>query len=164
MAACASCGRSNSEDARFCSGCGVELSPALPERRKLATLLFCDLFGSTSMGERLDVESVRELMFRYFHAMRAAIERHGGTVEKFAGDAVLAVFGVPVTHEDDALRALRAAAEMRERLAKLNDELESRFGARLVVRIGVNSGEVVAGDPSAAEALVTGDAVNVAAR
>ena len=100
-------------------------------------------------------------MARYFEAMRAAIERHGGTVEKFIGDAVMAVFGVPVVHEDDALRAARAAIEMREALAGLNEELERDYGTRLEARIGVNTGEVVTGTE---ERLATGDAVNVAAR
>ena len=134
------------------------------ERRTLATLLFCDVTGSTSLGEELDPEAVRDLMFRYFSQMRAAIERHGGTVEKFVGDAVMAVFGVPVAHEDDALRALRAATEMRERLETLNHELERSFNVRLALRIGVNTGDVVAGDAAAGELIVTGDAVNVAAR
>jgi tetratricopeptide (TPR) repeat protein len=96
--------------------------------------------------------------------MRLAIEAHGGTVEKFIGDAVVGVFGVPIAHEDDALRGVRAAAEMRDRLAVLNDELERRFGARLSLRIGVNTGEVMAGDPAARESFVSGDTVNVAAR
>jgi class 3 adenylate cyclase/tetratricopeptide (TPR) repeat protein len=144
--------------------CGVALGDLPPERRKLATLLFCDLSGSTAMGERIDAESVRELMFRYFHTMRAALERHGGTVEKFIGDAVVAVFGVPVAHEDDALRAVRAAAEMRDRLAELNVELRRRFDVTIAVRIGLNTGEVVAGGRSATASIVTGDTVNVAAR
>ena len=116
------------------------------------------------MGERLDAESVRELMLRYFHTMRSALEYHGGTVEKFIGDAVVAVFGVPTVHEDDALRACRAADEMRARLAELNQTLESRFGALLVFRIGVHTSEVVAGDASTRETFVTGEAANVAAR
>jgi class 3 adenylate cyclase/tetratricopeptide (TPR) repeat protein len=116
------------------------------------------------MGERVDAESVRDLMFRYFHEMRGAIERHGGTVEKFIGDAVMAVFGVPVTHEDDALRAVRAAWEMRQRLGELNVELKRRFAMSIALRIGINTGEVVAGDASSHQAIVTGDAVNVAAR
>ena len=126
------------------------------------TVVFCDVTGSTAMGERLDPESLRRVMSRYFAEMRAALERHGGTVEKFIGDAVMAVFGVPAIHEDDALRAVRAAAEMREALRVLNKELERDHGVSLVVRIGVNTGEVVAGDRS--DSLVTGDAVNVAAR
>ena len=129
-----------------------------PERRKLATILFCDVVGSTRLGEQADPETVRELMFRYFHTMRGAIERHGGTVEKFAGDAVMAVFGVPVAHEDDAMRGCRAALEMQERLEELNHELHRRYATRLAARIGVNTGEVVAGDAATAETLVTGDA------
>ena len=116
------------------------------------------------MGERIDAEAVRSLMFAYFQEMRWALERHGGTVEKFVGDAVLAVFGVPEAHEDDALRACRAALEMQARLPSLNDEFEQRFGTRIVLRIGVNTGEVIAGDPSSRETFVTGDPVNVAAR
>jgi class 3 adenylate cyclase/tetratricopeptide (TPR) repeat protein len=161
---CASCAHENADGAKFCQECGSELSVAAQERRKLATLLFCDVSGSTAMGERLDSEAVRELMFRYFHQMRSAIEGHGGTVEKFVGDAVLAVFGVPLVHEDDALRATRAALEMRRRLEDLNEELERRFGAKLHLRIGINTGEVVSGDASSRDTFVTGDAVNVAAR
>jgi class 3 adenylate cyclase/tetratricopeptide (TPR) repeat protein len=134
------------------------------QRRKLATVLFCDVSGSTALGERIDPEAVRELMFRYFHEMRSALEHHGGTVEKFIGDAVVAVFGVPVAHEDDALRAVRAATEMQARAMALNADLEKRFGTRIALRIGVNTGEVVAGEPSARETFVTGDTVNVAAR
>jgi class 3 adenylate cyclase/tetratricopeptide (TPR) repeat protein len=120
--------------------------------------------GSTAMGERVDAETVRELMFRYFHEMRGALEGHGGTVEKFIGDAVVAVFGVPQAHEDDALRACRAALEMQARLAGLNEELTRRFGTRIALRIGLNTGEVVAGDATSRETFVTGDPVNVAAR
>jgi class 3 adenylate cyclase/tetratricopeptide (TPR) repeat protein len=120
--------------------------------------------GSTAMGERVDPETVRELMFSYFHEMRGALERHGATVEKFIGDAVVAVFGVPQAHEDDALRACRAALEMQARLAALNEELRRRFGTTIALRIGLNTGEVVSGDASARETFVTGDAVNVAAR
>ena len=98
------------------------------------------------MGERLDPESLRRVMSRYFGEMRAVLERHGGTVEKFIGDAVMAVFGIPTVHEDDALRAVRAAVEMREALEALNKELERDHGVTLAARIGVNTGEVVAGD------------------
>src|SRR2546428_8688022 len=164
MAACGQCGRENSEDARFCSGCGAPIAASAPERRKLATLLFCDLSGSTALGERADPETVRDIMTRYFKEAREAIERHGGTVEKFVGDAVMAVFGVPVAHEDDALRAVRAASEMDERLANLNSELERRYGSRIALRMGLNTGEVVTGDATSVQMLVTGDAVNVAAR
>jgi class 3 adenylate cyclase/tetratricopeptide (TPR) repeat protein len=132
--------------------------------RKTVTVLFADVTGSTALGERLDPEAIRGVMSRYFDEARAAVEAHGGTVEKFIGDAVMAVFGVPAVHEDDALRALRAAAQMREALAALNAELERDWGARIAVRTGVNTGEVVAGDPSSGQTFVTGDAVNVAAR
>ena len=132
------------------------------EVRKTVTIVFCDVVGSTAMGEALDPESLRHVMERYFDAMRAAIERHGGTVEKFIGDAVMAVFGVPQVHEDDALRAVRAAADMREALAALNEELDRDHGMTLACRIGVNTGEVVAG--AGDQTIVTGDAVNVAAR
>jgi class 3 adenylate cyclase len=120
-------------------------------RRKTVTVLFCDVTGSTAIGESLDPEALRGLLARYFGRMKTIVERHGGTVEKFIGDAVMAVFGVPVAHEDDALRAVRAAAEMLAALPELGVE----------GRIGVNTGEVVTGTE---ERLVTGDAVNVAAR
>jgi len=161
---CPSCGSEVPAVARFCMNCGAALTPAAPERWKLATLVFCDLSGSTAMGERLDAEAVRTLMLSYFHEMRGALERHGGTVEKFVGDAVLAVFGVPEAHEDDALRACRAALEMQARLGTLNEELEQRFGTRIALRIGVNTGEVVAGDASTRETFVTGDTVNTTSR
>ena len=103
-------------------------------------------------------------MSRFFEEMRAVLERHGGTVEKYIGDAVMAVFGIPAVHEDDALRAVRAAAEMRDALASLNKELERDRGVTNDSRIGVNTGDVVAGDTAARQSLVTGDAVNVAAR
>jgi class 3 adenylate cyclase/tetratricopeptide (TPR) repeat protein len=164
LSRCPICAAENRDAARFCDSCGASLAAKQEQRRKPATLLFCDVSGSTAMSERLDAEAVRELMLRYFHQMRSAIERHGGTVEKFVGDAVMAVFGVPTAHEDDPLRACRAACEMRERLDELNRELEPRYGSRLAVRIGVNTGEVVADDASARETFVTGDAVNTAAR
>ena len=164
MAVCSVCGAGNPDGARFCNGCGASLGAPASERRKLATLLFCDVSGSTAMGERVDAESVRSLMLSYFHEMRGALERHGGTVEKFVGDAVSAVFGVPTAHEDDALRACRAAVEMQARLETLNEEFEHRFGTRIAVRIGLSTGEVVASDASSRETFVTGDPVNVAAR
>ncbi len=130
--------------------------------RKTVTVLFCDLADSTELGERLDPESLRNLMERWYDAMRGSVERHGGTVEKFIGDAVMAVFGVPRVHEDDALRAVRAAVEMRVELARLNEELVAERRRELHVRVGINTGEVVTGDGSTT--LVTGDAVNTAKR
>jgi class 3 adenylate cyclase/tetratricopeptide (TPR) repeat protein len=162
---CQVCGRENLDDSRFCSGCGTELAPpSLEEVRKTVTVVFCDLVGSTSLGERHDPESVRRAIGRYFDEARVAIERHGGTVEKFIGDAVMSVFGIPRLHEDDALRAVRAAAELRDAVRALGDELEAELGLRIEARIGVATGEVVAGDPASGQAFVTGDVVNVAAR
>jgi class 3 adenylate cyclase/tetratricopeptide (TPR) repeat protein len=154
VAACPNCGRDNAGDARFCSACGTELGGIEParEQRKVVTVLFCDLVGSTALGESTDPEVVRARLTRTFEDLRVILERHGGTVEKFVGDAVMAVFGIPVSHEDDALRAVRAAAEMRAAIAEHG----------LEARIGVNTGEVVVGGEG--ETLVTGDAVNVAAR
>src|SRR5207237_2722883 len=139
--------------ARFCDACGVALGDGADagEQRKTVTVLFCDVTGSTALGEALDPERLRALLARYFDGMKAIVERHGGTVEKFIGDAVMAVFGIPVVHEDDALRAVRAAVEMRAALPELGVE----------GRIGVMTGEVVTGTE---ERLATGDAVNVAAR
>ncbi|HUP31472.1 MAG TPA: adenylate/guanylate cyclase domain-containing protein [Gaiellaceae bacterium] len=134
------------------------------ESRKVVTILFADLVASTELGERLDPEALRQIVSRYFGEMAAVLEAHGGTVEKFIGDEVMAVFGVPAAHEDDALRAVRASAAMHERLAALNEELEPIWGARLQIRIGINTGEVVAGDPSAGHGFVTGSPVNVAKR
>src|SRR5436190_10039310 len=130
--------------------------------RKTVTVLFADVADSTGLGERLDAELVRGILSRWFEQARAVVERHGGTVEKFIGDAVMAVFGVPQTHEDDALRAVRAADGLRRSLDRLNEELEREQGIRLVIRIGVNTGEVVTGGTDGT--LVTGDAVNVAKR
>jgi class 3 adenylate cyclase/tetratricopeptide (TPR) repeat protein len=130
------------------------------ESRKVVTVLFSDISGSTAIGSRLDPESFRRIIVRYFEEMKLVLERHGGTVEKFIGDAVMAVFGVPRAHEDDALRAVRAAVEMRHALDKLNEEFEPTWGVRIVTRTGVNTGEVIAGGG----AFIVGDAVNVAAR
>jgi len=150
---CRSCGQENPDGARFCNACATPLAAAAParEQRKTVTVLFCDLTGSTALGESVDPEALRALLARYFERMKGIVESHGGSVEKFIGDAVMAVFGVPQVHEDDALRAVRAAVEMREALP----------GLGLQARIGVTTGEVVTGTE---ERLATGDAVNVAAR
>ncbi len=164
MIICPSCGNENPAGFRFCGSCAAPLivEPAGHEVRKTVSVVFCDVTGSTSIGERLDPESTRRVMGRYFDEMRAVIERHGGIVEKYIGDAVMAVFGIPQVHEDDALRAVRAAEGMRLGLRELNKELERDFGVTISSRIGVNTGEVVTG--ASEQTLATGDAVNVAAR
>jgi predicted ATPase/class 3 adenylate cyclase len=166
MQVCPNCGEENPDRFRLCGFCGTELAPSAPapEVRKTVTVVFCDLKGSTRMGEILDNESLREVMARYFEEMKTVLVRHSGTPEKFIGDAVMAVFGLPRVHEDDALRAVRAAIDMQRELERLNDELERTWGVRLVSRTGVNTGEVVVGNPSAGQRLVVGDTVNVAAR
>jgi class 3 adenylate cyclase/tetratricopeptide (TPR) repeat protein len=153
VSVCAECGHEIPEGAKFCPECGAPVAPAAAprEQRKTVTILFCDVAGSTELGESTDPEALRALLARYFERMKEIVERHGGSVEKFVGDAVMAVFGVPIVHEDDALRACRAAVEMRDALPEL--------GIR--GRIGLNTGEVVTGTE---ERLATGDAVNVAAR
>src|SRR5438477_3324223 len=137
MTLCAARGHEIPEGAKFCPECGASVAPAAAprEQRKTVTILFCDVAGSTALGESTDPEALRALLARYFERMKEIVERHGGSVEKFVGDAVMAVFGVPVVHEDDALRACRAAIEMREALPEL--------GIR--GRIGLNTGEVVTG-------------------
>jgi len=163
---CPNCGEEIPDRFRLCGFCGTTLATTAPAReaRRVVTILFSDLKGSTSLGEQLDSESLREVMSRYFDVMRDVIEGHGGTVEKFIGDAVMAVFGLPTVNEDDALRAVQAAGEMRTALRTLNVELQDHWGVTLANRTGVNTGEVVTGDPSRGQRLVTGDAVNVAAR
>src|SRR5204862_8168949 len=128
--------------------------------RKLVSVVFADLVGSTAWGAQQDPEFVRRSMARYFERMKAIAETHGGTVEKFIGDAVMVVFGVPLLHDDDAERAVRAALAMRDAMTDLNAEL----GVSLAARVGVNSGEAVAGGGADRQFLVTGDAANVAAR
>jgi class 3 adenylate cyclase/Flp pilus assembly protein TadD len=163
---CANCGEENPDRFRLCGFCGTPFAAAEApqEVRKTVTVLFSDLVGSTSLGESMDSESLRELLHRYFEGMQSVLERNGGAVEKFIGDAIMAVFGLPKLREDDALRAVTAAIEMQEALAVLNEELERGWGVRLANRTGVNTGEVVAGDVTAGQRLVTGDTVNVAAR
>src|SRR5207344_3241390 len=150
MERCSQCDAPIPVGARFCPACGAPVAAAA-EVRKTVTVLFCDVVGSTALGERLDPEVMRGVMSQFYAAIREPVARHGGTVEKVIGDALVAVFGVPVMHEDDALRAVRAALEMRDALPELG----------LQGRIGVTTGEVVTGTE---ERLATGDAVNVAAR
>ena len=153
VAVCSACGKENPEGFQFCGFCTAPMALQAPERemRKTVTVLFCDVTGSTALGESTDPEALRALLARYFERMKQIVESHGGTVEKFIGDAVMAVFGIPAAHEDDALRACRAAVEMRDALPALG----------IQARIGVSTGVVVTGT---AERLATGDAVNVAAR
>src|SRR5438445_10897309 len=153
MITCPACGHEAETPFKFCPECGAPAEAPARARgqRKVVTVLFCDITGSTALGERVDPEPLRALLARYFGRMRSIVEAHGGTVEKFIGDAVMAVFGVPVLHEDDALRAVRSAVEMREAFPELGVQ----------GRIGVATGEVVSGTE---ERLATGDAVNVAAR
>jgi class 3 adenylate cyclase/tetratricopeptide (TPR) repeat protein len=173
MVKCPGCGEENPPKFRLCGYCGTPLAAAAPaaavlpvrEMRKTVTLLFSDLKDSTALGEQLDSEALHEVKERYFAAMAAEITRHGGKIEKFIGDAIMAVFGLPKAREDDALRAVRAAMGMRAALAKVNRDLTVRYGVALSNRTGVNTGEVVANDdPTADQKLATGDAVNVAAR
>ena len=166
MIRCPQCGEANPDRFRICGMCGAALTaqPVPREARKTVTIVFSDLKGSTSIGERLDTESVREALTLYFGEMQSVLRRHGGSVEKYIGDAIMAVFGLPAVHEDDALRAVRAALEMQDRLRLINDELDQKWGVRLESRIGVNTGEVVAGDVSSGQRLVSGDTVNTAAR
>ncbi|MCA6091837.1 AAA family ATPase [Streptomyces sp. SCA3-4] len=168
---CTGCGTALPGGARFCPACGNpsppgDHAPAAPaETRKVVTVVFCDLVGSTALSGRLDPEILRHVTLRYFTLMRQRIEEYGGTVEKFIGDAVMAVFGVPTLHEDDARRAAAAALGMLDALDGYNQELAATYGVRLDVRIGVNTGEVVATtDASVRQALVSGEVVNVAAR
>jgi class 3 adenylate cyclase/tetratricopeptide (TPR) repeat protein len=192
VSACANCGSANAQDARFCAQCGSSLATScatcgqpVPEgakfcpscgsnttsvdagsgrERRVVTLLFSDVTGSTALGERLDPERLRDVLDSYFAAMKQEIEAEGGTVEKYIGDAVVAAFGVPAAHEDDPSRAVRAALRMQRRMPAVNDEL-AVHGVTLEIRIGVNTGEVLASvDPAPGEPMFTGDAVNVAAR
>src|SRR5881409_1598007 len=162
MLICASCGRDNPDDAAFCNSCGATLGTPSSSRevRKTVTIVFCDLTGSTELGEQTDPEALRALLARYFERMKAILEAHGGTVEKFIGDAVMAVFGVPTSHEDDALRAVRAAFALREDTSRRI----AGSSIRVTLRVGVNTGEVVAATSVRRDFLVTGQAVNVGFR
>lgn len=159
MAACASCGKENPEEARFCNACAAPLTHRPPrEERKTVTVVFVDIVGFTARSETLDPEDVRGIQLPYFSRVRDEFERFGGRVEKFIGDAVMAVFGAPVAHEDDAERAVRAAIEIRDTLVAAGD---------LDVRIGVNTGEAlvaIPAGPETAQSFVSGDVVNTAAR
>ena len=158
MVTCSVCGRQTPGGFRLCANCGAPLEdrPEAREERKLATVLFADLVGSTQLGEQ-DPERTRALLDRFYEATANEIERAGGTVEKFVGDAVMAAFGAPVAHEDDPERALHAALGLQRRMREL-------FDGELQLRVGVNTGEVVVGPAREGSSFVTGDAVNVSAR
>jgi adenylate cyclase len=185
---CPSCGATNGAGSKFCNGCGTKLtgepSPSLStpvtptpverrtpegpaEERRLVTALFCDLVGFTPLSERLDPEEVRDIQREYFTAMRSQIDRYGGTVQKYAGDAVLAFFGAPVAQEDDAERAVLCALRMQGAIVSVAERVRSRWDIHPAIRVGVNTGEVVSGVWEIAGRIdvdVTGDAINTAAR
>jgi class 3 adenylate cyclase len=167
VGACGGCGQVNPEIARFCLACGAALeraAGAAGEERKTVTVLFCDLVGFTAASDRADPEDVRARIRPYHARLRTEIERFGGTVEKFIGDAVMAVFGAPAAHEDDPERAVRAGLRILEAIADLNEE---HAGLGLAVRVGVETGEavvVLAARPELGEGMVAGDVVNTASR
>jgi class 3 adenylate cyclase len=171
---CPNCEAEQPSDARFCSRCGTALhgdGPAASawdeqQERRIVTVLFADLAGSTALGEQLDPEDVRRVQGELFELLNAEVVRFGGTTEKFVGDAVLAVFGIPSAHEDDPERAVRAALAAHKRFASFAERIDSRYGASVGLRTGINTGDVVSSRETAArgELMVSGDAVNVAAR
>jgi len=164
MVTCPSCDAESSPRFRVCGQCGAQLAENRPpeEIRRLATVVTSDLKGSTALGEKLDPESLREILTRYFDEMRLVFESHGGTIEKIIGDAIVAVFGLPTRGDDDALRAVQAAAESMRALAVLNDQLEETWGVRLITRTGVASGDVVVGELTAGAHVLTGETMSQA--
>ena len=166
MIVCAACGHENPDGARFCNVCGQSLVAAadVREERKVVSIVFADLVGSTARAESLDPEDVRALLSTYHSRVRQELAAHGGTVEKFIGDAVVAVFGAPTSHEDDPERAVRAALAIQDAIAELN---EAQPALEFEVRIGVNTGEALVAleaRPEAGEGMVSGDVINTAAR
>ena len=165
MSACSHCGAENPPGARFCNACGNVLEHEASERvRKTVTILFSDVVDSTGLGERLDPETLSQVLTEYFEGVRPVVERHGGTLAKFVGDAVMAVFGLTELHEDDALRAVRTAVEMRETLMRLNEGFERRYGVVLATRTGINTGTVAVKGLVPDRNFVAGDTANTAAR
>ncbi len=168
MEVCPSCGAEQGPDARFCANCGAPQHPLRDEQqeRRVVTVLFSDLAGSTALVEQIDPEDVRRVQADLFDLLNAEVVRFGGTTEKFVGDAVLAVFGIPLAHEDDPERAVRAALAAHERFPAFAALIEGRYGMSVGLRTGINTGNVVSSRETAArgELIVSGDAVNVAAR
>ena len=162
-ATCSTCGAEIPDRFRRCGACGTprETEQAPAEIRRFATVVNSDLKGSTALGERLDPETLREVLTLYFDEMRAVFESHGGTIEKIIGDAIVAVFGLPVRHDDDALRAVEAASESQRVLASLNDRLDDTWGVRLVVRTGIATGEVIFGEASIGQHVLMGDTMTI---
>ena len=165
MIDCSRCGTANPEGSRFCNGCGASLVTRVGvQERRVVTALFADLARSTALGESLDPEVVRGVVGDFFELARREIERRGGAVEKFSGDAVMAIFGLPQAHEDDPERAVRAAVAIRDGLGVVAAQARERHGIDVRARIGIESGEVVVGDPFGGATMATGDAMNLAAR
>jgi len=165
MSACSSCGVENPEGARFCNACGNALAQEASEGfRRTVTILFSDVVDSTGLGERLDPETLSHVMTDYFEGVKPVVERHGGTLAKFIGDAVMAVYGLTELHEDDALRAVRTAVEMREELVRLNEDFQRRYGVVLATRTGINTGTVAGKGLVPDRNFVAGDTANTAAR
>jgi class 3 adenylate cyclase/tetratricopeptide (TPR) repeat protein len=165
MRACPNCRAADTDAAAYCRSCGSAMLPLADSGlRSFVTVVRCDVANSTALAEGHDPEFVRRVMVRYLETARQALERHGGTLERFVGDEVVAIFGLPVTREDDALRAVRAAVELHARLAVLNTELETEMGIRVPVRTGVESGEVALGADSARQVVMAGEVFNVATR
>jgi len=164
MVTCPNCAAESSPRFRVCGQCGAQLAENRPpeEIRRIATVVTSDLKGSTALGEKLDPESLRELLTRYFEEMRLVFESHGGTIEKIIGDAIVAVFGLPTRRDDDALRAVQAAAETMRVLTALNDQLEEVWGVRLITRTGLASGEVIVGELTAGAHVLTGETMHLA--
>ena len=165
MRQCHNCGEENSEKARFCSACGEPLEEQSSERfRRTVTIVFSDVVDSTGLGERLDPETLHQVLTDYFEGVKPVVERHGGMLAKFIGDAVMAVFGLTELHEDDALRAVRTAVEMRETLTRLNEGFEERYGVVLATRTGIDTGTVAGSGIVPDRNFVAGDTANCAAR
>jgi len=165
---CDTCGRDLAVDARFCDDCGAPVAqtpdtqaPACDAVRKTVAALFCDLVGSTSFGEKVDAESAREAMGRYHEMAKSVIEANGGTVAKFIGDGVMALFGVPEVAEDDAERAVRAGLALQVEFAEIRDHIRKRYDIEVGLRVGLNTGEVVTAED---DNDIVSDALNTAAR